>query len=120
MARANDALKIGKDINTVATKLGVAVDTLDSVSFNDYYLGRYGMEPKVQSAIAATKSGVAGPVKGSSGVYVIQVDGKVPHDAPTPDAVKMQLEQSYRNKARFLTQALRMSADITDQRNKFF
>ena len=28
--------------------------------------------------------------------------------------------EGYRNKARMLTQALRMNADITDQRNKFF
>ena len=120
MARAEEAAKVGKDINSIATKLAVQVDTLDSISYADYYLGRYGMEPKVQAAVAVAKGGLVGPVKGSSGVYMVQVDSKTPNANASADAVKAQLEQGFRNKARFLTQALRMSADITDQRNKFF
>lgn len=120
MARAEEAAKVGKDINSIATKLAVQVDTLDSISYADYYLGRYGMEPKVQAAVAVSKGGLVGPVKGSSGVYMVQVDSKTPNANASADAVKAQLEQGFRNKARFLTQALRMSADITDQRNKFF
>ena len=120
MARAEEAAKVGKDINSIAAKLNVAVDTLDSISFNDYYLGRYGMEPKVQATVAVTKSGLAGPVKGTGGVYMVQVDGKSPNPNTNPDMAKGQLEQGYRNKARVLTQALRTSANITDQRNKFF
>lgn len=120
LARADEAVKAGKDINSIALKLNVAVDTLDSVAFNDYYLGRFGMEPKVQSAIAVTKSGLTAPVKGANGVYMVQVDGKVPHEGATADAVKAQLEQGYRGKMRSLTQILRMKANIVDQRNKFF
>jgi len=120
MARAEEAAKAGKDINSIAAKLAVQVDTLDSISYADYYLGRYGMEPKVQAAVAVAKGGLVGPVKGSSGVYMVQVDSKTPNANASADAVKAQLEQGFRNKARFLTQALRMSADITDQRNKFF
>ncbi len=120
MARAEEAAKVGKDINSIAAKLAVQVDTLDSISYADYYLGRYGMEPKVQAAVAVAKGGLVGPVKGSSGVYMVQVDSKTPNANASADAVKAQLEQGFRNKARFLTQALRMSADITDQRNKFF
>lgn len=120
MARAEEAAKVGKDINSIATKLAVQVDTLDSISYADYYLGRYGLEPKVQAAVAVAKGGLVGPVKGSSGVYMVQVDSKTPNANASADAVKAQLEQGFRNKARFLTQTLRMSADITDQRNKFF
>lgn len=120
MARAEEAAKVGKDINSVAVKLGVAVDTLDSVAFNDYYLGRYGMEPKVQSVISVTKGGLAGPVKGTNGIYMVQVDSKVKNENANADVVKNQLEQSYRNKTRMITQVLRNGAKITDQRNKFF
>ena len=119
MARAEEAVKVGKDINSIATKLNVAVDTLDSVSFAGYYLDKYGMEPKVQSAIAATESGIVGPVKGANGVYIIQVDSKMPQ-ATDPAATQAQLEQSYRSKARMVAQMLRDNAKITDQRNKFF
>lgn len=119
MARADEAVKAVKDITSIAVKLNVAVDTIDSVSFTDYYLNRYGMEPKVQAAIAVTENGLVGPVKGASGVYLVQVDSKAPR-ATNDEQVKMQLEQGYRNKARMASQVLRDKAKIEDQRNKFF
>lgn len=119
MARADEAVKAVKDITSIAVKLNVAVDTIDSVSFTDYYLDRYGMEPKVQAAIAVTENGLVGPVKGASGVYLVQVDSKAPR-ATNDEQVKMQLEQGYRNKARMASQVLRDKAKIEDQRNKFF
>ena len=47
MERANAAVKAGQDINSVAVALNVTVDTLEGVSFNDYNLQQFGMEPKV-------------------------------------------------------------------------
>ena len=120
MARAEEAMKAGQDIASIATKLNVAVDTIDSVSFNDYYLGRFGMEPKVQSAIAVTENGLVGPVKGANGVYVVNVDSRAPKAEVDGDAIRMQLEQGYRSKMRALTQVLKDNAKIIDQRNKFF
>ena len=120
MARAEEAVNAGKDIASVATKLNVAIDTIDSVSFSDYYFGRYGMEPKVQSTIAVTESGIAGPVKGANGVYVVNVDSRAPKAEVDGDAIRMQLEQGYRSKMRAVSQILKDNAKITDQRNKFF
>ncbi len=120
MARAEEAVNAGRDIASVATKLNVAIDTIDSVSFSDYYFGRYGMEPKVQSTIAVTESGIAGPVKGANGVYVVNVDSRAPKAEVDGDAIRMQLEQGYRSKMRAVSQILKDNAKITDQRNKFF
>ena len=120
MARAEEAVKAGKDIASIAVALNATVDTLDSVSFRDYYLGRYGMEPKVQSAIAVTENGMVGPIKGANGVYIVNVDSRAPKAEVDGDAIRMQLAQGYRNKMRMLTQVLRDNAKITDQRNKFF
>ena len=119
MARAGEAVRAAQDITSIAVKLNATVDTIDSVSFADYYLDRYGMEPKVQAAIAASKGGMVGPVKGASGVYMVQVDSKAPRSTEN-DQVTLQLEQGYRNKARMATQVLRDKAKIEDQRNKFF
>ncbi len=119
MGRADEAMKAANDIASIAVKLNVAVDTMDSVSFNDYHFGRYGMEPKVQSAIAATKGGMVGPVKGASGVYMVQIDSKAAKTV-ADEVVKSRMEQGYRNKSRMVTQVLRDGAKITDQRNKFF
>ena len=121
MARADEAIRAaGKDINAIATNLRVAVDTIDSVSFNSYYLGRYGMEPKVLATIAVTKNGLTKPIHGANGVYTVQVDSKVASEGMKAEVVKDQMEQRYRNKMRSLTQILRMKANIEDQRNKFF
>lgn len=119
MARASEAVKAAQDINSIAMKLNATVDTIDSVSFNDYYLDRYGMEPKVQAAIAASKGDMVGPVKGASGVYMVQVDSKAPVTSDEM-SVKLRMEQGYRSKARMSTQVLRDKAKIEDQRNKFF
>ena len=119
MARADEAVKAAKDITSIAMKLNTAVDTIDSVSFADYYFDRYGMEPKVQAAISSKQSGLVGPVKGASGVYMVQIDSKAPR-AAADGQVTMQLEQGYRSKARMASQVLREQAKIVDQRNKFF
>lgn len=119
MARADEAVKAAQDITSIAVKLNTTVDTIDSVSFADYYFDRYGMEPKVQAAISAKKGGLVGPVKGASGVYMVQIDSKAPR-AAADGQVTMQLEQGYRSKARMASQVLREQANIVDQRNKFF
>ena len=118
MDRAATALKAGQDIASVAVALNVAVDTLEGVSFGDYNLQKFGMEPKVLAAVAATKSGIVGPVKGANGVYVVQVDSKEVHEAGAN--VMGRMEQGMNAKARYLSQVLRSAAKITDQRNKFF
>jgi peptidyl-prolyl cis-trans isomerase D len=120
MARAEEAAKVAKDINAVAAKLNVAVDTLDSVAFNGNYFGKFGMEPKVQSVIAATKSGITGPVKGASAVFMVQVDNKVKVDGVDGALVRNQMEQGYRNKMRQITEVLRLKAKIEDTRNMHF
>ncbi len=120
MARAEEAAKAAKDINSIATKLNVAVDTLDSVSFSSNYFGKFGMEPKVQAVIAATKSGLTSPVKGASAVYMVQVDSKAKVEGPDGNLVRAQFEQGYRNKIRQVTEVLRMKANIEDNRNEHF
>ena len=119
MARAEEAVKAAKDINSIAVKLNVAVDTLDSVAFNGYF-GKFGMEPKVLSVIAATKSGLTHPIKGASAIYTVQVDSKAKVDGPDSNLVRAQMEQGYRNKVRQITEVLRMKANIEDNRNEHF
>ena len=118
MERAETAVKAGQDIASVAVALNVTVDTLEGVAFDDYNLQKFGMEPKVLATVAATKSGLVGPIKGANGVYVVQVDGKEAREVG-PN-VMGRIEQGMAVKGRYLTQVLRDAAKITDQRNKFF
>lgn len=120
MARAEEAKASCKDINSFAVKLNTTVDTIDSVTFNGYYFGRFGMEPKVQAAVAANKgNNLIGPIKGSTGVYMVQVDKENPQES-NAEGVRAQFEQNYMQKMRSFTQVLKDNAKIVDQRNKFF
>lgn len=120
MARAEEA-KAAKDINAIATKLNAVVDSVDSVSFNDYFFGKFGMEPKVQSAIAAAQGQkLLGPVKGASGVFMVQVDAVAKKEAADVDALRQSMEQNYLQKLRVISQVLKDKNKVIDQRNKFF
>ena len=125
MDRASAAVKSGQDIQSVAVALNAPVDTLDSIAFGDMNLQKFGMEPKVISAVAATQSGLVGPIKGANGVYVVQVDSKVPHESNGYELARMAQMYQYKamrdnRRAWPVTQVLRDAAKITDQRNKFF
>ena len=132
MARAEEAMNGTKDINVLAQKMNTTVDSLNNVNFNDYYLQKYGMEPKVQAAIAAAGKGkMVGPVKGANGVYMIQVDNTyaapVPEGVSAEDAAKsriegirQQLQQANSQKANAVFTVLKDKAKIVDQRNKYF
>ncbi len=125
MERANAAVKGGKDIQSIAVALNMPVDTLDSIAFGDMNMQQFGMEPKVIAAVAATKSGLVGPLKGSNGVYVVQVDSKVPHVSDGTELSRMVQMYQYKTlrdgrRAWPVAQVLRDAAKITDQRNKFF
>lgn len=120
LARAEEVAKVAKDINSFATKINTTVDTIDSVAYGSNYFGKFGMEPKVLSVIAATKSGMTSPIKGASAVYTVQVDGKAPAEGMDANLMKTQLEQGYRNKVRQITEVLRQKATIVDTRNEHF
>ncbi len=120
MARAKE-VGSAKTIDDISTKFSAPVDTLRDVAFNSYFLGRFGMEPKLQSAIVRSGNGLIGPVRGATGVYLVQVDGKTPREtAVDPNLTKAQLEQGYRNKMRAIMQVLSERAKVVDNRVIFF
>lgn len=120
MARAEEAKSSCKDIASFATKLNTVADTLDSVTFGDYFLGRLGMEPKVQGAVVAAKTNtLVGPVKGTQGVYMLQVDSTA-NNPVNDEATHAAMMQAYSQKLRYLNQVLKDNTTIVDQRNKFF
>ena len=122
MARMEEAKNANADIYAIATKVNSTVDTLDSISFNDYFLGKYGMEPKVQSAIAAAaENTLVGPIQGAQGVYMVKVNAKMDNPTPVdPANIRSQKEQSFMQGLRSVQQVLKDKAKVVDQRNKFF
>ncbi len=123
LAKAEKAFKASKDINAIAAQLGTKVDTVSDVNFNGYYFGGYGMEPKAQVTVAVNvakkNNSLLAPVKGASGVYVIQIDSV---STGTADAAGIQssLQQGEMQKVQGIFRALRMKADVEDHRDKIY
>lgn len=119
-ARLEEAKGNG-DLNAIAAKMNVAVDTIDSVSFNDYYVGKYGMEPKIQGAIAAAQANqVVGPIQGANGVYMVKVNNKVNNPNTNAEAIRNQRQQSFMQGLRAVQQVLKDNGKVVDTRYKFF
>lgn len=121
-ARLEEAQKAGGNLSAIAAKVNATIDTLDSVSFNDYYLGQYGMEPKVQAAIAASEANkLVGPIQGANGVYMVSVNAKMDNPAAAnTENIRMQKQQSFMQSLRGIQQVLKDKAKVTDNRIKFF
>lgn len=120
--RAKEAQKDCSDLAVLAGKLNARMDTIDSVAFNDYFLGQFGMEPKIQAAITATEGNdIVGPLQGANGVYLMQVTGKADNPSPVdPETIRNQYMMSFQQKVRSAQQVLKDNTKIVDQRNKFF
>ncbi len=124
LEKVEQVCKAAKDINTIAADLGTTVDTVTDVTFNGYYFGKFGMEPKVQVAVAmnAAKNNtqILAPIKGASGVYVVQIDNVTAGAAADGAAVQASFKQNAMQKNQNVLETLRLRAKIEDNREKFF
>ena len=121
MAEASEAAKTNKNLASLATRFNTTVDTLTNVSFRDYYLGRFGMEPKVQAHIAmAKKDVVSAPVRGANGVYFVKVTGRTSDEQNNVETLKNMMARDYTRKASSSIQVLRNATKIKDNRYRFF
>ena len=76
---------IGSDLNAMAMKYNVPVDTFRNFNFSQYSLPTYGPELYFQGRIAAMKPNkIYGPIKGDQGIYFVVIDEKTP-GFPTND-----------------------------------
>lgn len=107
----------GSDLNSVATKYGVNVDTVNSnVSLSS--LPRIGAEPKVIAAAAKTATGQTVAVVGNSGVYLIKplADAATGTSGSLP-SVRSQINSRVRSQVpSTILAGLRETAEIEDER----
>ena len=113
------------DLNSIASKLNTTVEEARNVSFSSLQIPGLGFEPSViAEAVNNDKNKVVGPIKGETGVYVIEVSIITPAmDVANvdlkPEANK--LASDMRNRAIYqVINALKESAEIVDERSKFY
>ncbi len=112
-----------KDLNAVAQQFSVEIDTFNNVNFNMSYLQGLGNESTLIGRVTSLKEGeVAGPIVGISGVYMVQVLHRTEASMSTDIAsFRQQLVTSSRGSVDSrLMEAIKSSAEIKDNRFKFF
>ncbi len=121
MAEAGEAANATKDINSLATKFNTTVDTLTNIGLRDYYLGRFGMEPKVQARISMAKvNEMSGPIRGAQGVYFVKVINRHEDANNSVENLKTIMSREYGRKVSGAIQVLQNATKIKDNRNRFF
>lgn len=111
------------DLSGVVNKIsGVSIETAQGVNLGNANIQGKGAEPKVVATAFATEvNTVSAPVTGNTGVFVVKPTSK---DAPAVGniaTVKTQNQSSIRSQVRSrLMQALRKTADVDDNRARFF
>ena len=113
--KAKKAMQGTQDINVIASNLGVTVDTVTGVTFNADRMGQNSMEYKAVATIAAKNTtGLVGPVKGSWGVYVINIDNNSKVEKGDVNAIRMQYERIGRNATGALIPVLKNRIKVDD------
>ncbi|MEJ5264023.1 MAG: peptidylprolyl isomerase [Bacteroidales bacterium] len=121
MQRLQQEMNATPSLDLLAQKESVKVDTVYDITFASYALPAVGFEPAVIAA--ATVSPVqklAGPVKGNTGVFVLQVFAENTQEV-SREIVNSRLTNSYLNRANYEPiNVLKKLANIKDMRAKFY
>jgi len=120
--KINQQLADEDNINTLASKLDTDVKTATNINFRSYSVPEAGVEPKL-IAVATTieKDKLSNPVKGNTGVYIVQVKSVNVTDNGTIEMQQNQGMMQFSNRANFEAfEALKEMANIVDKRAKFY
>ncbi len=112
----------GKTLNDIARIMGLTVQEATQVSFKSYTIQGAGTEPSLIAAASVSKQGVvSGPVKGTSGVYMLTANNVTSAPSEDPKLLRERLTAAYQMRGSYEAyEALRKDAKIIDKRYKFY
>lgn len=112
----------GSTLAEQAASLGSEVSDFKDVTFSSFYLEGIGFEPRVVGTITSSDKGVvSAPVKGLSGVFVIEVEDVQNADKQNAEGEKVRAQAMYESMAQqFFLPAIQQMAKIEDLRGKYF
>ena len=95
---------------------------MTGVNFSNYYFGSYGPEmTAIGKTASAKKAGLLKPIKGTYGVYVVNVDNITPNEQPADgNMIASQMEMESTQKLRSLFNVLKDRTKIVDNRIAFY
>jgi peptidyl-prolyl cis-trans isomerase D len=119
--------KIGnnRDMNAIAATFKTVVNRADSISFLSPFIPGIGQEPKVSGAAFDTrnKGKASEPIAGNTAVFLVKNEsvGLRPSTDADYTMRRMQMEQQLKGSLGYkLTEALRKSATVKDNRIDFY
>jgi peptidyl-prolyl cis-trans isomerase D len=119
-----EEMKGAENLNSLAERFNLSVQTLDNVNFSSFYLPGVGVEPKLAAAASASKENqISEPIEGSSGVYVFTVTSVNVPPANDNQLVqeKSRLQASVPMRISYeLLEIMRAEAEIKDLRGKIY
>jgi peptidyl-prolyl cis-trans isomerase D len=112
----------GKTIDDIARTMVLTVQEATGINFRSYTVTGVGTEPSLIAAASVAKQGiVAGPVKGTNGVFMLAVNNVATSQAETVKSIQDKLKSTFQMRGTYEAyEALRKSANIQDKRYKFY
>ena len=121
-AELKNKIEPGKTLDDIGRTIGVTIQEATRINFRSYSVPGAGMEPAlIAAATIADQGAVAGPVKGTNGVFLITVNSITA--APDEDLklLKDKLIATFRMRGSYEAyDALRKNANVIDKRYKFY
>jgi len=119
VAAVKDKIKGMNNMDQIATTLGSTVSKQTGVSFGA--VGSQSFDPKFIGAVSgADVNKITGPIGGTVGVYVFNVDARQTGAFFTENDAKTRNNEILRFKLQTLSSILEKKADVKDNRAKFF
>lgn len=117
-------MKGAADLNSLAERLNVSVQTMDNVNFSSYYWVGVGIEPKLAAVASASQENqLSEPVQGLSGVYVFSVTSRSASELTDEQVAqeKERLQSSIPMRMNYeLFQSLYTEAGVKDLRGRVY
>ena len=112
----------GKTLDDIARAMGLPVQEAKQVNFKSYTIQGAGTEPALIAAASVSKQGVvSGPVKGTSGVYMLSANNVTAAPAEDAKLLRERLSATFQMRGSYEAyEALRKGAKIIDKRYKFY
>ena len=102
--------------------MGLTVQEATQINFRSYTVPGAGTEPALIAAASVAKQGiVAGPVKGTNGVYMLAANNVTASQGEDLKLLQDRLKATFQMRGTYEAyEALRKSANIIDKRYKFY
>lgn len=119
VAEVSEKIKGLATMDEIANVLGLTISKQEGISFGA--LGSQSFDPKfIGSVCGAEVNKVTGPIDGTVGVYVFNVDARQTGAFFTEDDAKARNNQILGYKMQMLSPILEKAANVKDTRYKFF